>query len=197
MVSSQNQPLVSDHLLPQFVELQTTSLLQRIQMTASFLHSHQDHRRCSFSVPGELSSATPQFAYDLAMHGASSCGTHRVATHSQKTRFSACQTGCCCCSPTLHKWRRRSLRTASKTKRLHEITAAHFTLPTTPRRRFVLDGTTRAVVAMKSFPSEQHSVQLARRFFTWKHSSSQQREDNAKGSRAEPLSNITFILASF
>jgi len=30
----------------------------------------------------------------LAMHRASSCGTHGVVTHSRKTRFSACRTSC-------------------------------------------------------------------------------------------------------
>jgi len=85
----------------------------------------------------------------------------------------------------------------SKTKRLCTMTTAHFTLPTMPRRRFVLEGTTRAVVATKSLPSEQHSVQLPHSFFTQKHHSSQQKEDHAKGSRAEPVSNVTFIVASF
>jgi len=41
-----------------------------------------------------LVCAMPQFAYNLAMHRASSCGTHRVVTHSQKTRFSAYRTSC-------------------------------------------------------------------------------------------------------
>jgi len=40
-------------------------------------------------------NATPWFAYNLAMHRVSSCGTYRVVTHSQKTRFSACRTSCC------------------------------------------------------------------------------------------------------
>ena len=31
----------------------------------------------------------------LATHGVSSCGTHGVVTHSQKTRFSAHRTSCC------------------------------------------------------------------------------------------------------
>jgi len=44
-------------------------------------------------------------------------------------------------SPTLYKHWRRSLRIASKTKRLHKITAAYFSLPITSRRCFVLDGT--------------------------------------------------------
>ena len=39
-------------------------------------------------------SATPQFAYNLAVHRVSSYGTHRVVTHSQKIRFSACRTSC-------------------------------------------------------------------------------------------------------
>jgi len=39
-------------------------------------------------------SATPQFAYNVATHRASSCGTHRVVTNSRKTRFSACGTSC-------------------------------------------------------------------------------------------------------
>jgi len=33
----------------------------------------------------------------LAMHRVSSNGTHRVATHSRKMRFSACGTHCRCC----------------------------------------------------------------------------------------------------
>jgi len=47
----------------------------------------------------------------LAMHRASSCGTHRVVTHSRKMRFSAHRTSC----PTLHKQQRRSLRRESTT----------------------------------------------------------------------------------
>jgi len=43
----------------------------------------------------KLLLAMPWFACDLAMHRASSHGTHRVVTHSQKTRFSAHRTGCC------------------------------------------------------------------------------------------------------
>jgi len=78
-----------------------------------------------------------------------------------------------------------------------ETTAAWFALPMTPGRRFVLDGTTQAVVATKSFPRRQHSAQLARRFFTQKHCSSQWREDCADASLAKPLSNDTFISASF
>jgi len=100
-------------------------------------------------------------------------------------------------SPTLHTQWRRSPRIASKTKRLHKITAAHFTLPMTPGRRHVLDGATRAIIVTKSFPRGWHSAQLARRFFTQKHCASQQREDYAEVSRAEPLSNVAFILASF
>jgi len=42
---------------------------------------------------------------------------------------------------------------ASKTKRLCETTAACFALRMMPGRRFVLDGTTRAVIVTKSFPS--------------------------------------------
>jgi len=38
-------------------------------------------------------------------------------------------------------------------------------------------------------------VWLVRRFFTWKHRSSQQREDYAEGSWAEPLLNITFCFS--
>jgi len=82
----------------------------------------------------------------------------------------------------------------SENERLRNTTAACFTLPTTSRRRIVLDGTTRAVVVTKSLPCGQDSAQLARRFFTL---STQQREDCAEGSRAEPLSNIALILASF
>jgi len=40
-------------------------------------------------------------------------------------------------------------------------------------------------------------MQMARQFFTQKHRSSQQREDCADVSLAEPLSNVSFILASF
>jgi len=69
-------------------------------------------------------------------------------------------------SPTLHTWWRRSLRIASKTKRLCRMTAAYFTLPMTPRRRFVLDGATRAIVVTKSSPRGQHSMQLTHQFFT-------------------------------
>jgi len=47
---------------------------------------------------------------------------------------------------------------------------------------FVLDCLTQAVVVEESFPSEQQSAQLARRFFTQKHHSSQQREDCAERS---------------
>jgi len=84
-----------------------------------------------------------------------------------------------------------------KTKRPCNVAAACFTLSMAPRRRFVLDGATRAVVATKSFPCGQDAVHLARRFFTQKHRLSQQREDCAEVFRAEPLSNIALILASF
>jgi len=47
-----------------------------------------------------LASTTPQFAYDLAMHRVSSCGTHRVMTHSRKMRFSA-HWASCATSPAL------------------------------------------------------------------------------------------------
>ena len=53
--SSQNQLLISDNSLPQFVELCTISLPQWVQMTVSFIHRHQDCRHCSLSAPGELS----------------------------------------------------------------------------------------------------------------------------------------------
>jgi len=60
-----NQLLVSDHFPPPLAEPHTTRLLQKIQMTASFLHSHQDCRKSTTSVPEELSgmqhSATPGF----------------------------------------------------------------------------------------------------------------------------------------
>jgi len=54
---------------------------------------------------------------------------------------------------TLHKQWRRSLRTMSKTKPLWGTTAACFALPMTSGRRFVLDGTTRAVVANEVVPN--------------------------------------------
>jgi len=40
----------------------------------------------------------------------------------------------------------------SKNESLHKMTATCFALPVTPKRRFVLDGTTLAVVVTKSFP---------------------------------------------
>jgi len=64
------------------------------------------------------------------------------------------------------------------------------------RTRFVLDRTTQAIVAEQSFPIKEQTAQLARRFFMWKHRSSQQREDCVERSWVEPLSNVTFILAS-
>jgi len=74
IVSSQNQLLVLDNLLPHFVELCTRSFLQRIQMTASFLHSHQDYRRCSLSAPGELSRMLHSIELSVQLHRRSQKG---------------------------------------------------------------------------------------------------------------------------
>jgi len=76
--SSQNQLLVSDNLLPQFVELHTTSLLQTIQMTASFLHSHQDYQRCSLLAPGELSGMLHVIELSAQLHRRSQKGFQLV-----------------------------------------------------------------------------------------------------------------------
>ena len=78
IVSSQNQLLVSDNLLPHFVELHTTSLLQRIQMTASFLHGHQDCRRCSLLAPGELSGMLHSTELSAQLHRRSQKGFQLV-----------------------------------------------------------------------------------------------------------------------
>jgi len=83
------------------------------------------------------------------MHGVSSYGTHGHMTHHASQRV-----GLVAASPTLHKEQRRSLRIASKTKRLCRTIAACFALPTTSGRCFVLDGTTQAIVVKKSFPIE-------------------------------------------
>ena len=107
------------------------------------------------------------------------------------------RTGPVAASPILCKQWRRSLRTTSKTKRLCETTAACFARHKTLRTRFVLDGATQAIVVRQVIPKWITSLQLARQFFMQKHCSFQQREDHADRSWAEPLSNITFILASF
>ena len=78
IVSSQNQLLVSDNSLPHFVELYTTSLLQRIQMTASFLHSHQDYKRCSLLVPEELSGMLHSIELSAQYHRRSQKGFQLV-----------------------------------------------------------------------------------------------------------------------
>jgi len=49
-----------------------------------------------------------------------------------------------------HKQRRRLLRKATNTRHMCEITAAHFNRHKTPRRHFVLDGITRAIIATQS-----------------------------------------------
>jgi len=51
-------------------------------------------------------------------------------------RYASQHIGLVAVSPTLHKWWRRSLRIASKTKRLCRITAACFTLPITLKKTF-------------------------------------------------------------
>jgi len=82
---------------------------------------------------------------------------------------------------------------ASITKRLHEITAACFTLPTTPRRRFVLDGTTRAIVVNKVITNYATGTPILHVEASFNSAERGLR----RGSRAEPLSNVTFILAHF
>ena len=76
--SSQNQLLVLDHLLPQFIELYTTSLLQRIQMTAPFVHSHQCYRRRSLLAPGELSGMLHDTELSVQPHRRSQKGFQLV-----------------------------------------------------------------------------------------------------------------------
>ena len=85
-------------------------------------------------------------------------------------------------SPVLHKQQRRSLRTASKTKRLCGMTAAHFDRHKLLGARFVLGGATRAVAMRQVVPKQTKSLHLGRQLFTRKHRSSQQREDCAERS---------------
>jgi len=47
-------------------------------MTASFLHSHQDHRRCSLSVPGEPSRMLHGIELSVQLHRRSQKGFELV-----------------------------------------------------------------------------------------------------------------------
>jgi len=77
-----DQLLVWDDLLPLFVERCTTSLLRKIQMTASFLHSHQDCRRCSLLVSWELSGMLRSTWLSAQLHRRSQKGFQLVTQAS-------------------------------------------------------------------------------------------------------------------
>jgi len=108
-------------------------------------------------------------------------------------RYASQRVGLVATSPTLRKQWRRSPRTMSKTKRPCKTTAACFTLPTTPRRRFVLDGTTRAIVVSKVMTNCATGTPILHAEASFNSAERGLR----RGSRAEPLSNVAFILASF
>jgi len=79
-------------------------------------------------------------------------------------------------------WQRSLLRRATnavviKTERLHKTTAACFDRHKRPRRRFVLDSTTRAIITDWSHRKWITGPQLESQFFAWKPCSSHGSED--------------------
>ena len=135
----------------------------------------------------------------LAAHRVSSCGTHRVVTHSRKMRFSAHGTSCAA-SPVLCN----SKEACSEEQ--GTIVSRRWSVC---RNGYVFWTVTKTHVQRNAFCSGQFQHELSSQQQVTTNSTTSTRilcaeaSFNAaerglrRGSRAEPLSNITFILASF
>jgi len=134
-------------------------------------------------------------ALNQVSNGASSHGTHSSGTHSRNMRFSAHMPSCCwpCHSQVVKNIAQKSNELLSGTLVCTSATAASFGPLRAIRTRFVLDCLKRAIVVnkvMTNCASGMRILHVEASFISVERGL-------CRGSRAEPLSNVTFILASF
>jgi len=158
---------------------------------------------CAFShddqFQGLQSNCNALIRLQLAMHRASSCGTHRVVTHSRKMRFSVHGTSCAAgpvfcngeeaCSEEQGTIVTRCWSACCNGHIFQTVATTHMQRNTFCSVSFqhglslqneVMTNCTTGTPILHAEPSFNSAERGLRR-----------------GSRAEPLSNVTFILASF